>query len=57
MSKLLGQPIVATDEVVTRASTGLGFRLNDIGPHDLRGVPTAKRLWVLHAGEPGKVAG
>ena len=51
MSKLLGQPIVATDDVVTRTSTGLGFRMHDLGPHDLRGVPTAKRLWALHAGE------
>ena len=57
MSKLLGQPIVATDDVVTRTSTGLGFRLHDLGPHDLRGVPTAKRLWALHAGEPAKAAG
>ena len=56
MSKLLGQPIVATDDVVTRASTGLGFRLHDLGPHDLRGVPTAKRLWALRASEPDLAA-
>lgn len=54
MSKLLGQPIVATDEVVTRSSTRLGFRVHDLGPHDLRGIPVAKRLWALVAGEPSQ---
>ncbi len=47
MSKLLGQPIVATDQVVSRARPDAGFRLNDMGLHDLRGVPAAKRLWAL----------
>ena len=47
MSKLLGQPIVASDDVVTRAASGLGFRLHDLGPHDLRGILNAKRLWAL----------
>ena len=76
MSKLLGQPIVATDDVVrrvsrsrseavaqtserssseavaqTQTSPGLGFRLHDLGPHELRGVPAPKRLWALAAGE------
>ena len=46
-----GNEVVATDDVVTRTSEGLGFRLHDLGPHDLRGVPTAKRLWALRAGE------
>lgn len=47
MSKLLGQPIVATDEVVRRARANSGLRLQDMGMHDLRGVPAAKRLWAL----------
>lgn len=47
MSKLLGQPIVATDEVVRRARADAGLRLNDMGLHDLRGIPAAKRLWAL----------
>jgi adenylate cyclase len=55
MSKLLGQPIVATDVVVMRSSTCLGFRLHDLGPHDLRGIPVAKRLWALVAGEPSQI--
>ena len=51
MSKLLGQPIVATDEVVRRARADAGLRLNDMGLHDLRGIPAAKRLWALrHTG-------
>ena len=47
MSKLLGQPIVATDQVVSRARSEPGLRLNDMGLHDLRGIPVAKRLWAL----------
>ena len=47
MSKLLGQPIVATDQVVSRARPEPGLRLNDMGLHDLRGIPVAKRLWAL----------
>jgi len=47
MSKLLGQPIVATDAVVSRAGMDARFRLNDMGLHDLRGLPTARRLWAL----------
>lgn len=47
MSKLLGQPIVATDQVVSRARPDAGLRLNDMGLHDLRGIPAAKRLWAL----------
>ncbi|GFO82836.1 MAG: hypothetical protein A49_24630 [Methyloceanibacter sp.] len=47
MSKLLGQPIVATDEVVRRARADAGLRLNDMGLHDLRGIPAAKRFWAL----------
>jgi adenylate cyclase len=33
--------------VVSRARPDAGFRLNDMGLHDLRGVPAAKRLWAL----------
>ena len=47
MSKLLGQPIVATAQVVSRARAEPGLRLNDMGLHDLRGIPVAKRLWAL----------
>jgi adenylate cyclase len=47
MSKLLGHPIVATDQVVRLASPESGLRLNDMGLHDLRGIPMAKRLWAL----------
>jgi len=47
MSKLLGQPVIASDTVVSRSSTGAGLRLHDLGPHDLRGIPDARRLWAL----------
>lgn len=50
MSKLLGQPIVASDTVVSRSATGAGLRLNDLGLHDLRGIPDARRLWALRTG-------
>ncbi|ODR97684.1 hypothetical protein AUC69_11305 [Methyloceanibacter superfactus] len=47
MSKQLGQPIVVSDAVVSRAEPGQGLRLHDLGAHDLRGIPTARRLWAL----------
>ena len=50
MSKLLGQQVVASDAVVTRAAAGEGLRLQDLGLHDLRGIPTARRLWALRNG-------
>ncbi|MEM7191976.1 MAG: adenylate/guanylate cyclase domain-containing protein [Pseudomonadota bacterium] len=56
MSKLLGQPIVATDQVVARVGGEQGFRLTDMGLHDLRGIPTARRLWALRqqAAQPAR---
>lgn len=50
MSKLLGQPVVASDTVVSRAAANAGLRLHDLGPHDLRGIPDARRLWALRTG-------
>jgi class 3 adenylate cyclase len=47
MSKLLGQPIVVSDTVADRAGTGQHYRLQSLGMHDLRGMPTARRLWAL----------
>jgi adenylate cyclase len=49
MSKLLGQPIVVSDTVADRARTGQSYRLQSLGMHDLRGMPTARRLWALRA--------
>jgi adenylate cyclase len=47
MTKLLGQPVVVTDAVADRAGTGQDYRLQNLGMHDLRGIPTARRLWAL----------
>lgn len=47
MSKLLGQRVVVSDAVVSRAEPGQGLRLHDLGAHDLRGIPAARRLWAL----------
>jgi adenylate cyclase len=52
MSKLLGQPVVVTDEVAERAAHSQSFRLQSLGLHDLRGLPTARRLWALWPGAP-----
>jgi adenylate cyclase len=43
MSKALKCPIVVSDEVARRSS----YSLADLGLHDLRGIPTARRLWAL----------
>jgi adenylate cyclase len=43
MSKQLKRPVVVTDEVARRS----GLRLDDLGLHDLRGIPTARRLWAM----------
>jgi adenylate cyclase len=47
MTKLLGQPVVVSDAVAERAGTGQDYRLQSLGMHDLRGIPTARRLWAL----------
>jgi adenylate cyclase len=43
MSKSLRRPVVVSDEVARRSA----FSLADLGLHDLRGIPTARRLWAL----------
>jgi adenylate cyclase len=43
MSKALKRPVVVSDEVARRCS----YSLADLGLHDLRGIPTARRLWAL----------
>lgn len=43
MSKSLKRPVVVSDEVARRSS----YALADLGLHDLRGIPTARRLWAL----------
>ena len=49
MTKLLGQPVVVSDTVAERTGTGESYRLQSLGLHDLRGIPTARRLWALRA--------
>jgi len=46
MAKLLKRPVVVSDEVARRASLALA----DLGLHELRGIPTARRLWALDVG-------
>jgi len=46
MAKLLKHPVVASDGVARRASVALA----DLGLHELRGIPTARRLWALDMG-------
>jgi len=46
MAKLLQRPVVVSDEVARRASVTLA----DLGLHELRGIPTARRLWALDVG-------
>jgi len=46
MSKLLQRPVVVSDAVARRASVALA----DLGLHELRGIPTARRLWALDVG-------
>jgi adenylate cyclase len=54
MSKELGRPVVVSDAVASRVlappkgnGAGEGARLTDLGAHDLRGIPTPRRLWAL----------
>ncbi len=46
MTKPLKHPVVVTDEVARRS----GLALADLGLHELRGIPTARRRWALAVG-------
>jgi adenylate cyclase len=54
MSKALGHPVVVSDAVASRVNprkgNGVGAALTDLGHHDLRGMPTPRRLWALALG-------
>jgi adenylate cyclase len=43
MTKALGCPIIVSDAVARHAT----MTLDDLGLHELRGIPTARRLWGL----------
>jgi adenylate cyclase len=43
MSKKLKRPVVVSHEVAKRSS----LTLADLGLHELRGIPTARRLWAM----------
>jgi adenylate cyclase len=43
MTKILGRPVLVTDAVARLARVPL----DDLGLHDLRGVPLPQRLWAL----------
>ena len=46
MAKSLKRPVVVSDEVARRA----GITLADLGLHELRGIPQARRLWAMEVG-------
>jgi adenylate cyclase len=46
MAKILARSVVVSDEVARRA----GAQLADLGLHDLRGIPRARRLWAMEVG-------
>jgi adenylate cyclase len=46
MAKSLKRPVVVSDEVARRASLPLA----DLGLHELRGIPQARRLWAMEVG-------
>ena len=46
MAKSLKRPVVVCDEVARRATHSLA----DLGLHELRGIPQARRLWAMEVG-------
>jgi len=46
MAKSLKRPVVVSDEVARRAN----ITLADLGLHELRGIPQARRLWAMEVG-------
>ena len=53
MSKALKHPVIVTDAVASRVAAldGQAGTLTNLGLHDLRGIPTARRLWALRSAE------
>jgi adenylate cyclase len=48
MAKVLKLPVVVSDAVASRVGSLLAFStLSDLGEHELRGIPSARRLWSL----------
>jgi adenylate cyclase len=48
MAKVLKLPVVVSDAVAARVSSRLASTgLTDLGEHELRGIPSARRLWSL----------
>jgi adenylate cyclase len=43
MTKSLKRPVVVSDEVARRSTRFLA----DLGLHELRGIPQARRLWAM----------
>ena len=46
MAKMLKRPVVVSDEVARRSELALA----DLGLHELRGIPNARRLWAMEVG-------
>jgi adenylate cyclase len=47
MAKVLKLPVVVSDAVAVRVALPLAPVLSDLGEHELRGIPSARRLWSL----------
>ena len=51
MAKVLKRDVVVSDAVVSRITSAERLALSDLGEHELRGIPSARRLWALASTE------
>ena len=48
---LMAAAVVVSDAVVSRITSAERLALSDLGEHELRGIPSARRLWALASTE------
>ena len=51
MAKVLKRDVVVSDAVASRVTPAERLALSDLGEHELRGIPSARRLWALASAE------
>jgi adenylate cyclase len=51
MAKVLKREVVVSDAVASRITSAERLALSDLGEHELRGIPLARRLWALASTE------
>ena len=51
MAKVLKRDVVVSDAVASRIMSAERLALSDLGEHELRGIPSARRLWALASTE------